>query len=191
MLNSKAIWSLLLPLGIFVAIVIFLWVGLQRNPREIPSPLINKPAPEFRTPDLFAPQQQFTQQLFLGHVTLLNVFASWCEACQTEHAEWFEARRDLSKNTLIIGLNYKDDRSKALQWLTQYGNPYDYVIDDAQGQLGIDFGVYGTPETFVIDKHGIIRYKILGAVSPALWTQTLLPIVQKWANFPSPSQGEG
>lgn len=171
--------TLIIPLIIFLVIAIFLWSGLHHNPRIIPSPLLNKPTPTFRAVSLQNPHQMITEQNFQGHVTILNVFATWCVSCQAEHSVLLEGRRDL-QNTQIIGLNYKDQREKALGWLQQYGNPYDQVIDDAQGDIGIDFGVYGTPETFIMDRQGIIRYKFIGAVSPADWQQIILPEVKKW-----------
>ena len=176
---SSPVLILILPLVIFIGIAVFLWSGLHHNPRVIPSPLLNKSAPVFHAPSLQNSQQMLSEQNFQGHVTILNVFATWCISCQAEHSVWMEARRDL-QNTQIIGLNYKDQREKALTWLTQSGDPYDQVIADPHGDVGIDFGVYGTPETFIIDRHGIIRYKFIGAVSPTDWRQTILPEVNKW-----------
>ena len=178
-MKKRHFFAVILPLMIFMGITIFLWSGLHHNPRIIPSPLLNKPAPNFRAPSLQNPDQVLSEQNFQGEVTILNVFATWCVSCQAEHSVWIEARRDLH-NTRIIGLNYKDQRQKALAWLTTYGNPYDQIIDDPQGNIGINFGVYGTPETFIIDPHGIIRYKFIGAVTSADWQQTLLPEVNKW-----------
>jgi cytochrome c biogenesis protein CcmG, thiol:disulfide interchange protein DsbE len=167
-----------LPLLIFIVLVFFLWIGLYHNPREIPSPLINKPTPEFRVFSLLQPKQHVTQEIFVGQVTILNVFATWCVACQAEHSVLMEGR-DL-KGVQIIGLDYKDNHYKAISWLSRYGNPYNQVIDDPTGSVGINFGVYGTPETFIIDRRGIIRYKFIGAVSPADWKSKLLPEIKKW-----------
>lgn len=167
--QHKRLFILAAPLFIFVGLVFFLWFGLYRDPRAIPSPLLNKPIP-----------QQLGAHNFLGHVTILNVFASWCVACQQEHSIWKEARQGLSKQTQIVGLNYKDQHAKAIAWLNQYVNPYDQVIEDPTGAIAIDLGVYGVPETFIIDKQGIIRYKVLGAVNTADWQKTILPIIHQW-----------
>jgi len=183
MQKSRPLFTLVLPLVIFIVIAAFLWVGLYRDPRVIPSPMIGKPAPAFRAPDLENQRQWLTERDFQGQVTILNVFATWCIACQAENGVLVEGRRDLQQ-AQIIGLNYKDDRQKALAWLQHYGNPYHRIIDNPQGDIGVNFGVYGTPETFIIDKHGIIRYKFIGAVSPADWDNTLLPEIRKWENTP-------
>lgn len=180
MITTRRFLNLLLPLVIFLTILIFLWVGLYRNPRIIPSPLLNKPIPEFQAKTIPETARLLTNQNFIGKVTILNVFATWCTACQAEHSVWIESRHDL-KNAQIIGLSYKDSSFKVMNWLKQYGNPYDQIIDDPQGQIGINLGVYGTPETFIIDRQGIIRYKFIGAVSSADWETTLLPEVQKYA----------
>lgn len=177
---SKRFWAWALPLAIFVGILFFLWMGLQRDPRMIPSPLHNKPAPAFQATSLWDAGKIITERDFQGHVTVLNVFASWCVACSAEHTVWMEARHDVQNTGVqFIGLNYKDDREKALQWLKQYGDPYDQVVSDSSGNIGIDYGVYGTPETFIIDKKGIIRYKFIGAVSPGDWRKILLPEIEK------------
>lgn len=179
MASNKKFWFLLTPILIFIVIGYFLWVGLYTNPRAIPSPLQNKPAPAFNGQSLQNPQQIMTAAVFQGHVTILNVFATWCVACRAEHSVWIEARHDLQQ-TKIIGLNLKDQRDKVLEWLNRYGNPYDQIIFDPSGDIAINFGVYGTPETFIIDKHGIIRYKFIGAVSPTDWEKTLFPEIKKW-----------
>ncbi len=166
-----------LPLIIFIAIAVFLWVGLHHNPREIPSPLLNRPAPVFQASSLRPPQESLSEKIFHHRVTILNVFATWCVACQAEHSVLMEGRQNL-QGAQLIGLDYKDDRPKALTWLHRFGDPYDQVIDDPQGNIAINFGVYGTPETFIIDQQGIIRYKFIGAISPADWKQTVLPKIQ-------------
>jgi cytochrome c biogenesis protein CcmG/thiol:disulfide interchange protein DsbE len=171
------LWTL--PLLLFIGLVLLLWRGLYRDPRSIPSPFINKPSPEFHAESLLDPSATLSQQNFKGQVTLLNVFATWCVACQAEHSVWMEARQDLN-HAQIIGLNYKDQRDKALSWLKDYGNPYQQIISDPYGNIAIDFGVYGTPETILIDKQGIIRYKFIGAVSLNDWKQVLAPQVKKW-----------
>jgi cytochrome c biogenesis protein CcmG, thiol:disulfide interchange protein DsbE len=167
----------LLPLVVFIVLVGFLAVGLSLKPREIPSPLIGKPAPAFSLPVLAAPTQTLSNQDLRGKVWVLNVWASWCVACREEHALMV----DLSKTGTvpIYGLNYKDKRDDALGWLNQFGNPYVASLADTEGLVGIDYGVYGVPETFVIDKAGVIRHKIIGPVTPDSIRDVILPLVKK------------
>jgi cytochrome c biogenesis protein CcmG/thiol:disulfide interchange protein DsbE len=167
----------LLPLGIFIVLVGFLAVGLRLNPREVPSPLINKPAPPFTLPELTDPQRTFSQKDMLGKVWLLNVWASWCVSCREEHPVLVE----FSKRNIVpvYGLNYKDDRKDALAWLAKLGNPYTMSIMDRDGRIGIDYGVYGVPETYVIDKQGVIRYKQIGPVTPEILDAKIVPLVKK------------
>jgi cytochrome c biogenesis protein CcmG, thiol:disulfide interchange protein DsbE len=164
-----------LPLGIFFILVLFLGVGLTLNPREVPSPFIGKAAPSFSLPLLQEPQKNLSVQDMRGKVWLLNVWASWCGACREEHPVLV----DLSKSGAvpILGLNYKDTRPEALAWLKQFGDPYVASIADTEGKVGIDYGVYGVPETFVIDKTGVIRYKQIGPVTREVWQSKLLPLV--------------
>ena len=166
----------LVPLAIFIVMVAFLAVGLGLNPREVPSPLINKPAPAFVLPQLHQPDKTFSQQDMLGRVWLLNVWASWCVSCRQEHP----ILMDLAKSNAvpIYGLNYKDPRDDALAWLKQFGDPYALSIADREGRIGIDYGVYGVPETFVIDKQGAIRYKQIGPVTPEALRDKILPLVK-------------
>lgn len=167
----------LIPLGIFIVLVGFLAVGLRLNPREVPSPLINKPAPPFTLPELMDPQRTFSQKDMLGKVWLLNVWASWCVSCREEHPVLVE----FSKRNIVpvYGLNYKDERKDALAWLARLGNPYTLSIMDRDGRIGIDYGVYGVPETYVIDKQGMIRYKQIGPVTPEILDATIVPLVKK------------
>ncbi len=166
----------LVPLGIFVVLVLFLAAGLRLNPREVPSPLIGKPAPGFMLPQLQMPDRNLSTTDLRGKVWLLNVWASWCAACREEHAVLVE----LAKTGVvpIYGLNYKDQRGDALAWLDQFGNPYTLSIADVEGRVGIDYGVYGVPETFVIDKNGMIRYKQIGPVTPEALQSKILPLVK-------------
>jgi cytochrome c biogenesis protein CcmG/thiol:disulfide interchange protein DsbE len=166
----------LIPLGIVIVLVVFLGLGLRLNPREIPSPLIGKPAPRFTLPQLQAPERTLSVEDMRGKVWLLNVWASWCAACREEHPVLVE----LAKSGLvpIYGLNYKDQRSDALAWLGQFGNPYALSIADLEGRVGIDYGVYGVPETFVIDKNGMIRHKQIGPVTPEILHSKILPLVK-------------
>ena len=167
----------LLPLLVFVLLAGFLAVGLKRDPREVPSPLIDKPAPAFSLPQLDAPGQQVSPKDLLGQVWLLNVWASWCVACRQEHPLLVDVSK--AGQVKLYGLNYKDKREDALGWLQQFGNPYLKSMSDTEGLVGIDYGVYGVPETFVIDKQGVIRYKQIGPVTPEALRDTLLPLVAK------------
>ena len=167
----------LLPLGIFIVLVVFLAIGLNRDPREVPSPLINKPAPAFDLPQLHRPEARFAPKDLQGKVWLLNVWASWCVSCRQEHPLLVE----LAKSGLvpIYGLNYKDKQEDALRWLKQFGDPYALSIVDAEGRVGIDYGVYGVPETYVIDKAGVIRFKQIGPVTQEALEKTILPLVRE------------
>ena len=164
------------PLLIFGLIAAFFFVGLDRDPTKLPSALIDKPAPAFTLPQLHQPEQSFSPEQMKGKVWLLNVWASWCAACRTEHPLFMELSR---KGVPLYGLNYKDKRKDALQWLQQLGNPYRVSVSDFTGDVGIDYGVYGVPETFVIDKQGIIRYKHVGPISRQDWENTIEPILKE------------
>lgn len=166
----------LIPLAVFAVLVAFLGVGLTLNPREVPSPLINKPAPAFKLPQLHAPDKTFAQSDMLGKVWMLNVWASWCVACREEHPNLVELAR--SGAVPIYGLNYKDERADGIAWLARFGNPYQLSAYDRDGRIGIDYGVYGVPETYVIDKSGVIRYKRIGAVTPEILRDKILPLVK-------------
>jgi cytochrome c biogenesis protein CcmG/thiol:disulfide interchange protein DsbE len=167
----------LLPLGIFIVLVAFLAIGLNLNPREVPSPLIGKPAPAFELPQLHKPDATFAPKDMQGKVWLLNVWASWCVSCRQEHPLLVE----LAKSGIvpIYGLNYKDPRDDALRWLKQFGDPYVLSIVDAEGRIGIDYGVYGVPETYVIDKAGVIRFKQIGPVTQDALEKAILPLVKE------------
>ncbi len=165
----------LLPLGVFVALLVFLGVGLNLNPREIPSPFIGKPAPQFRLSQLSDPAATIATPDMMGKVWLLNVWASWCEACHDEHAALLAfARRDVLP---IVGLNYKDKRPDGNMWLQRFGNPYVVSGFDEDGRVGIDYGVYGVPETFLIDKRGIVRLKFIGVLTPEIIEQKFMPLI--------------
>ena len=166
-----------LPLGIFAVIAAFLAIGLFLDPREVPSPLINKPAPAFSLPQLHQPAQTFSLADMKGKVWLLNVWASWCVACREEHPVLVELAR--SGAVPIVGLNYKDERRDGLRWLAQFGDPYRLSAYDYDGRIGIDYGVYGVPETFLIDKNGVIRYKRIGVVTPEILRDKILPLVRE------------
>lgn len=166
-----------LPLVIFIVLAGFLFVGLGLNPREVPSPFIGKPAPSFQLTQLARPEQTFSPKQMQGEVWLLNVWASWCVACRIEHPLLV----DLAKKNVIpiVGLNYKDKRDAALGWLGQFGDPYKLSVADTDGRVGIDYGVYGVPETFVIDKAGVIRFKQIGPITEDAWRDKILPLVQQ------------
>jgi len=167
----------LLPLVAFGALAWVLGRGLNLNPREVPSPLIGKAAPAFVLPRLDDAAKSVKREDLLGRVWVLNVWASWCAPCREEHPLWVDfARRS---QVAIVGLNYKDQRAQALPWLGQLGNPYQMSLFDADGKVGIDWGVYGVPETFVIDKTGTIRLKHIGPITPDVLRDTILPLVKK------------
>ena len=167
----------LIPLGIFVVLVVFLGIGLNLKPREVPSPLIDKPAPAFSLSRLDDPTQRVSLQDMRGKVWILNVWASWCVACLDEHPHLIAfAQQGVVP---LYGLNYKDKPDAAQAWLGKHGNPYDVSIVDADGRVGIDYGVYGVPETFVIDKQGVIRYKHIGPVTPKVLIDTIAPLVRR------------
>ncbi len=167
----------LVPLGIFLVLVGFLYVGLNLNPREIPSPLIGKPAPDFTLPGLKDPEQSFSRADLLGKVTLVNAWASWCTTCRQEHHLLMELAR--TEGVQIYGINYKDTREDALAYLQQLGDPYVISGHDIQGRVGLDFGVIATPETFIIDRKGVIRYKQTGAITVEAWRETIAPLLER------------
>ncbi len=172
----------LLPLLVFVVMAGFLAIGLKLDPREVPSPLIGKPAPAFDLPQLATPDQRLAAKDLRGQVWLLNVWASWCVACRQEHPLLVELSK--SGQVKLYGLNYKDKREDALRWLANFGDPYLKSISDTDGLVGIDYGVYGVPETFVIDKQGVIRHKQIGPVTAESLRDTLLPLVAKLEQTP-------
>ena len=155
--------ALVVPLVVFIALAIFLAVGLTRDPREIPSPLIGKAAPAFRLGRLQEPTLDFGPEQMKGKVWMLNVWASWCVSCRAEHPILVEFSK--RNEVPIVGLNWKDNREDGLKWLDRFGNPYAFSVFDGDGRVGINYGVYGAPETFVIDRDGVIRYKQIGPVT--------------------------
>lgn len=167
----------LLPLLFFLAVAGLLFKGLGLNPRLVESPLIDKPVPAFSLPRLREPQALFSQADLQGQVSLLNVWATWCVACRSEHPVLMELER--SGLVPVYGLNYKDDRTTAIAWLGRIGDPYAANAFDADGRVGIDWGVYGTPETFVIDRRGVIRYKHIGPLTREAVRETIIPLVRQ------------
>lgn len=165
----------ILPFVVFIILAVFLFVGLNLNPREVPSPLVGKPAPAFVLPQLHATAKHFSPGDMKGKVWLLNAWASWCAACEAEHPVLMElARQNIVP---ILGLNYKDKREAALIWLERRGDPYVLNVSDIEGRTGIDYGVYGVPETYVIDKQGVIQYKQIGPVTRENLREKILPLV--------------
>ena len=165
----------LIPLILFVILVGFLAVGLSRDPQEIPSPLIGKQAPAFELPQLGEPQKTFSPESMKGQPWILNVWASWCVACREEHPVLVElGKQDIAP---IIGLDYKDKRDDAMTMLARQGNPYLLSAFDANGRVGIDYGVYGVPETYIIDKAGVIRFKHIGPITMELLNKKIIPLL--------------
>ena len=167
----------ILPLVVFVVLVGFLAAGLKLDPREVPSPLIGKPAPGFALTRLDDANQTIRREDMLGKVWMLNVWASWCAACREEHPHLVAFAK--TKAMPILGLNYKDTRKDGLGWLARFGDPYDASLFDNDGRVGIDFGVYGVPETFVIDKLGVIRFKQIGPITPAIIEKRVVPLLKE------------
>jgi cytochrome c biogenesis protein CcmG, thiol:disulfide interchange protein DsbE len=165
-----------LPLVAFVALVGLLAVGLSLDPRALPSPLIGREAPSFDLPELRDPETRFTSAEMLGKPALFNVWASWCVTCRQEHPMLAELRRS---GVPVYGLNYKDTRSDALRFLARFGDPYDAIGFDESGMVGIDWGVYATPETFLMDRHGMIRFKHIGMITPEIIEQKILPLYRQ------------
>ncbi|MGI9133582.1 MAG: DsbE family thiol:disulfide interchange protein [Rhodoferax sp.] len=167
----------LIPLVLFFLMVAFLAVGLKLDPREVPSPLINKPAPMFQVPQVEQPELKFSSADLKGKVWLLNVWASWCVACREEHPVLMNFAR--AQMLPIIGLDYKDQRSAAMGVVKRAGNPYDLMAFDADGRVGIDYGVYGVPESYLIDKNGVIRYKQIGPITQEALDKHIIPLIQQ------------
>jgi cytochrome c biogenesis protein CcmG, thiol:disulfide interchange protein DsbE len=162
--------------GIFVALVALLGVGLGLNPREVPSPLIGKPAPDFTLPLLQQPDKSFSRSDMLGRVWILNVWASWCAPCIAEHPIVSELAK--AGPAPVVGLNYKDARDDALPWLKRHGDPFHVTVADVAGRIAIDYGVYGVPETYVIDRRGVIRFKHIGPLTRDIADKKLRPLVK-------------
>lgn len=172
--NARWLWAAA-PVVVFAVIGYFLYQGLSLNPSEIPSVLINKPAPEFELPPLPGKDNSLARSDLGGEPALVNVFASWCVACRVEHP----ILMDLAKqgDVQIFGLNYKDAPNDAVRWLDRFGDPYDRIGSDVSGRVGLDFGVYGVPETFVIDRNGVIVDKVIGPITPQILQEKLLPLL--------------
>jgi len=166
--------SLFIPLGVFCLIMLVGYIGFGLEDRhQLPSALLGKPFPQFQAPLLYDPEQQVSKDDLLGHPTLVNVWATWCPTCKAEHAELMAIAA--STDVRLVGVNYKDNIPKAIRWLADYGDPYDFVLVDADGALGVELGVYGAPETFLLDADGNIVYKRVGDVNPRIWRDELAP----------------
>ncbi|QIK38467.1 DsbE family thiol:disulfide interchange protein [Caldichromatium japonicum] len=173
----------LIPLWVFLALASLLFYvlyirGTGQDARYIPSPLIGKPAPEFALPSLTDPSQTLTRDVLLGQVSLVNVWASWCPSCREEHTELMRLAR--TQGIRLIGFNWKDERADALAWLARFGNPYAVILYDPDNRAGIDWGVYGAPETFVVDAQGIIRHKRVGPIDTQVWETEIKPIIERY-----------
>ncbi len=165
-----------IPLVVFIALAVALYIGLHKDPRLVPSPLVDKPAPAFNVAQVGDASKTISAVDLKGEVWLFNIWASWCASCRVEHPLLNEmAKQNIIK---IVGLNYKDKREDAQAWLSRFGNPYMVSAHDLDGRIGIDYGVYGAPETFLIDKAGIIRWKHIGPLSPEVIERDLLPKIK-------------
>lgn len=170
---------MLLPLAIFLVVAVFLYRGLFLDPSELPSALIDKPLPEFSLPSLDDPERLLTAADFKGEAALVNVWATWCPTCRAEHEM---LNKLASQGVVVYGVNYKDDSEAARRWLNDLGNPYRLNVEDPEGSLGINLGVYGAPETFLIDKNGVIRHKYVGAIDERVWREQLASRYQELAD---------
>lgn len=167
---------MLLPLAIFLMVAVFLYRGLFMDPSELPSALIDRPLPEFSQPSLEDPERMLSAADLRGEAALVNVWATWCPTCRAEH----EMLNQLaSQGVVVYGINYKDDSEAARRWLDELGNPYRLNVEDPEGSLGINLGVYGAPETFLIDKNGVIRHKYVGAIDQRVWREQLAALYQE------------
>ncbi len=174
---------LAIPLVLFIALAGFLMLGLWRDPHEIPSPLINKPAPALQLPELREPSKTFSSQDMRGKVWLVNFWGTWCIACREEHPLLLEYAKE---NVVpIVGIDYKysndssDERAAAVQFLAEVGDPYSLTVHDSDGRTSIDFGVYGAPESFLIDKNGVIRFKQIGPITRDVWDKKIVPMARR------------
>lgn len=174
----------LLPLIIFGALAGLLLYGLGQDPREVPSPLVGKPAPEFELPDLLDPSRKISNADLAGKISLVNVWASWCNACRAEHGMLMQLAQDPAQHAdfQIIGLNWKDEKADALTVIRMTGNPYARIAHDPDNAAGIDWGVYGAPETFVVDRQGLIRHKHIGPIDQSTWDEVLAPLIAEIAS---------
>ena len=170
--------SLFVPLGLFTLIVVLGYLGFRlEDPHRLPSALLGKPFPEFTATVLGAPGRTVTRDDLVGSPVLVNVWATWCPTCKAEHEELM--RIDRETELRIVGVNYKDDRAKALRWLADFGDPYEFVLEDQDGALGVELGVYGAPESFLLDPSGTIVYKRVGEINPRVWRDEIVPVLER------------
>ena len=170
---------LLIPLVLFIGLVAFLMIGLHRDPHEVPSPLINKSAPDFQLQQLNEPAKTISAKEMRGKVWLLNFWGTWCVACREEHP--ILVKYSKTNAVPIYGVDYKDDRAAAMQMLAEEGNPYTMTLSDPEGRTSIDYGVYGAPESYLIDKQGVIRFKQIGPITDEVWNNKILPLAKQLA----------
>jgi len=175
-INASVIKPLISVL-LFISILVGFYTLIGQDKTELPSQLIDRPVPAFSVVDLTDKSIEYTEQMFIGKISLLNVWASWCPSCYDEHPYWQEYAKN--KDLSIVGLNYRDKEKNALRFLSEQGNPYESNLFDHNGRLGIEFGVYGAPETFLIDPHGVVRYRHVGIVSPKVYDDIFLPLIAK------------
>lgn len=176
-MNKKGIpWISAIPLALFLILALFLLRGLYMDPRELPSALEDKPLPDFTLPVLQQPEKMVSKQDLLGKPFLINIWATWCPTCYVEHPYLHTLAKE--KGVRIIGLNYKDEREKALNYLDKLGDPYELVLVDQKGRLGIDLGVYGAPETFLVSADGVILHRHAGDMNERVWQKEFLPRLQ-------------
>ncbi len=170
--------SLFLPLGVFLLIIGFGYAGFKLNdPHELPSALLNQPFPEFSAPRLLEPDAIATKADLLGTPVLVNVWATWCPTCRAEHEQLNRLRAE--EGLRIVGVNYKDQPGKAIRWLAQLGDPYEFNVQDRDGSLGVELGVYGAPESFLLDAEGVIVYKRVGDVNERIWRDEIAPLLRE------------
>ena len=170
---------LLIPLVLFIGLVAFLLIGLHRDPHEVPSPLINKSAPDFQLQQLNEPAKTISAKEMRGKVWLLNFWGTWCVACREEHP--LLVKYSKTNAVPIYGVDYKDNRAAAMQMLAEEGNPYTMTLSDPEGRTSIDYGVYGAPESYLIDKQGVIRFKQIGPITDEVWNNKILPLAKQLA----------
>ncbi len=168
----------LVPLGAFLALAALLFYGLGLDPSKVPSPLVDKPLPAFQLESLKDPGKLISSDALKGKVSLVNVWASWCPSCRQEHAKLVRVARE--SGVKVVGFNWKDERSAALEMLHRFGDPYAMVFYDHTNKVGIDLGVYGAPETFIVDPNGIIRHKRIGPINDKVWQDEMLPVIKKY-----------
>lgn len=170
---SKQRLLLFIPVVLFAVLGALFFRGLSLDPNEMPSALLNKSVPKFSLPRLANPQELQSENILQGKVSLLNVWATWCITCREEHAFLNQLK---AQGVHIVGLDYKDNTVDAQRWIATLGNPYDEILVDEDGRVGLDLGVFGAPETYVVDKQGVIRYKHIGDLNQKVWSETIQPI---------------